>query len=493
MLQNLIDIGMRRKWWILGGFIYLFATCASLIYALPDLYRGSTTVLLGQDAITDSIVGPGNTGQLEQRLHVIRQELLGREQLMDLISRFDLYDGFRQQVPAETLLQRMRNDIRISQSTTSQASVQRGQSAPMQVQISYQGWSPEQVADVSNALADIYREKYEGIRIGQASRTTEFLRSQLDDVDRRLQEQEAQITTFRSDNLGQLPQQEGLNLATLERLNSDLRLNGERQIQHQNRRSEILAGEFRAVTGVAGESRLELLRRELSAMSARYSERHPGIIRLQEEIRLLDQQAGQAGEAGGSDNPTEEIEDLRTEERSLRAAIASLQRRLQLSPEIDQQLTQMTNAYNATREQHLALQRRFQEARLAQSLESQQTQQFQVLEFALPPDFASDPNRLRLLVVAFVLCAGATLAAIFMLEQFAGTFYNAGDLRAFSSIPVIAGIRHIHTRGERARSVAIATIMLTIYVLVLAVTVSFFYSNGLTAKGLVWMVAGNNV
>ena len=496
MIENILQIWSRRKWWLLAGFLLAVTTSASLIFALPNLYRGTTTVLLGQDAIAGTFIAEGSTGQLDQRLHVIRQELLSREQLLALIERFDLYDGLRQTVSSEELLERMRRDIHISQSTTSQVSLQRGQSAPMEVRIGYQGWSAEQVAEVANALAQIYREKYEGIRFGQASRTTDFLRAQLDDVEARLRAQELEINEFRNENLGQLPQQEGMNLASLERLNNDLRLNGERQIQLLNRPIQNTAGEFRAVVGTAGESRLDLLRRELSVMSARYNEQHPGMIRLREEIRQLEQQAV-ASEDLDDVVPVISVNQehlrLREEEARLRAAIASLQQRLQLSPEIDQALTQMSNSYNAIREEHLLLSRRYQDARLAQSLETQQTQQFQVLEAALPPNLASAPNRIRLMTMAVMLTVAGLAALVFLVEQFGQGFHTASDVRAFSVVPVIANINHLYTTGERIQRGVIAMAVVTFYVLGLLALAFFMYSNGQTAKGLVWLVAGNYV
>ncbi|MDO9318365.1 MAG: hypothetical protein Q7V56_09210 [Gammaproteobacteria bacterium] len=496
MIDNMLQIWSRRKWWLLAGFLLAATTSASLIFALPNLYRGSTTVLLGQDAIVGAFIAEGTTNQLDQRLHVIRQELLSREQLLGLINRFDLYDGLRQAVSAEELLDRMRRDIHISQSTTSQVSLQRGQSAPMEVRIGYQGWSAEEVAEISNALAEMYREKYEGIRFGQASRTTDFLREQLNDVEARLRSQELEINVFRNENLGQLPQQEGMNLASLERLNTDLRLNGERQIQLLNRPSQNPAGEFRAVVGTAGESRLDLLHRELTVMSARYNQQHPGMIRLQDEIRQLEQMAVASEDLGDAVpviSVTEEHRQLREEEARLRASIASLQQRLQLSPEIDQALTQMSNSYNAIREEHLLLLRRYQDARLAQSLESQQTQQFQVLEAALPPDLAAAPNRIQLMAMALMLTIGGLVALVFVAEQLGQTFHTANDLRAFSSVPVIASIHHFYTSGERVKRGIITMGVVSLYVLVLLALAFFMYSNGQTAKGLVWLVAGNNV
>lgn len=495
MLDNILHIWSRRKWWLLAGFLLAITTSASLIYALPDLYRGSTTVLIGQDAIAGSFVTSDNGNRLDQRLHMIRQDLLSRDQLLVLIGQHDLYPELRESVPTEALLARMRNDIHLSQSTTSQVSLQRGLSAPMEVRISYQGWSAEQAAEITNALADIYRERYENIRFDQASKTTEFLRVQLEGVEQRMIAQENDIDAFRNKHLGQLPQQESMNLATLERLNSDLRLNRERQVLLLNRRSEAQASGFGAVVSVAGESRLDRLQRELIVMGARYNESHPGIIRLRREIRSL--QAETIESEGFTDRVPEisvgeEIRRLDSEETSLRNAIDSLLQRLQTTPEIGQTLSQMSNAYNTIREEHLALQRRYQEARLAESLESQQTQQFQVLERALPPDFASAPNRPRLLIMVVVLTLGALAALTFIAEQLDQSFYSTRDVRTFTSVPVITSLRRIRSTGETVRRALTAMTILVIFTISVLLLSAFAYSSGQTAKGLVWIVAGNN-
>lgn len=507
MITYFIQIWSRRKWLLLSALLLSASGSVSLIMALPDLYRSSTTILLGQDAIAGSFVSSGTNSQLDQRLHVIRQELLSRDQLMTLIERFDLYSELRLLVPVEPLLARMRKDILISQSTTSAVSMQRGQPAPMEVRISYQGWSPEQVADVTNALAETYREKYENIRFGQANRTTEFLREQLDEVEARLQTREQQINEFRAANLGQLPEQENLNLASLERLNTDLRLNEERQIQLMNRRNEIQSSVFGTVAGVTGETRLDMLRREMSVMQSRFNVSHPGMIRLQEEIRSLERSLSQADPADmspGESNTApssasyqsstvpEELRRLRNEENSIRSSITAIQKRLQLTPEVDQTLSQLSNAYNTIREEYLALQRRYQDARLAQSLESQQTQQFQVLEMARPADYAFGPDRFRLLIMAILLTIGGLAGLAFFAEQFNHTFRQPADLRSFTSVPVLTTISHMNTRLERFGQ----TIKAIAFVVVLAtVTIgmsTYLYDKGQTAKGIVWLVVGNN-
>lgn len=482
---------------------------ASIIMALPAIYRSTTTLLLGQDAITGSLVTTGSSDPLDQRLHVIRQELLSREQLLELIARFDLYSAMREGYPTEAVLVRMRRDVLITQSTTSQVSQQRGQQAPMEVRISYQGWTASQAADVANAMADIYREKFESFRFGQSTRTTEFLRDQLEEVENRLHMQENEINAYRAENLGQLPEQVNLNLATLERLNTDLRLNGERQVQLLARRNATQATVFGTVVATNGEPRLELLRREMTAMRARFNDSHPGMIRILDEIRLLEEAERRSSMANGEESaaartatPTlttgqdipadGEMQRLRDEETNLRGAISAVLRRLQLTPEIDQTLNQMTQTYNTVREEHLTLQRRFQDARLAQSLESRQTQQFKVLEPALPPDFSAGPNRIRLLLMAVILTLVAVGAALFFLAQIDHTFRSPSALSHFSSIPVLASVPHLYTTGERWQRV-LSTLMLLITICAATVVTAWLaYDAGSTAKGIVWIVTGNN-
>lgn len=495
MLDTILQIWSRHRWWLIAGFVFGISTTASLIYSLPALYRASTTILIGQDAIAGSLVTPDRSSQLDQRLHMIRQELLSREQLLTLIERFNLYQRMRESQPTEVILARMRQDISISQSTTSQVSLQRGQAAPMVVRISYQGWSADEAADVTNTLAELYRDRYERIRFGQATRTTEFLREQLEDVEQRLAIQEEDIEDFRKKNLGQLPQQERMNLATLERLNSDLRLNRERQLQLLNRHNQAQSNGSGAVVNVAGESRLDRLRRELIVLSARYNASHPSILRLQSEISELEETPVPTeglGEIVPEISAPEELRRLTSEEANLRSAIDALQQRLQMSPEIEQTLNQMTNAYNTIREEHLALQRRFQEARFLESLESQQTQQFQVLERALPPAFSSAPNRPRLMLMAFILTLAGLGGLLFLAEQMKRTFYGTHDLKAFTSVPVIASIGSIRTRGEKIRKMLVSLALAIVFVIGVVLISEFLYSNGQNAKGLVWLTAGNN-
>src|SRR5258708_18693141 len=74
---------------------------------------------------------------------------------------------------------------------------------------------------------------------GQAEKTGEFLKTQLDDARRELDAYDRRQNDFKLSHIGELPQQVEANLASLERLNTQLRLNGESQIRLLDRRDRL--------------------------------------------------------------------------------------------------------------------------------------------------------------------------------------------------------------------------------------------------------------
>lgn len=489
-LKSLIEIWNRRQWILLATFIMVLGVGASLVLSLPSMYRASTTILLGQEAIAESLVTSEIRGELEQRVQLIQQAILSRSQLQQIINKFDLYPRLRQIVPAETVIRRLRQDILIEQQARNQTN-QNTQRATVALVITFRGWDAVTVAGVANELALNFQTEYEGMRLGQASRTTEFLREQLADVEGRLANQETLINDFKISHLGQLPQQESMNLATLERLNSELRLNSENQFQLINQSSRINAfGEPNRLAALTGEFRLNALKQELAALSIRYNKSYPGIIRLENEIAELEASIGDGDFIPQPATPVSEPERLKIQEREIRQKITELQERIENTPAVEQELRLLNQVYDTVREEYTALQKLYQEARLAELLELQQNQQFQVLEPAIAPDFPFAPNRMQLLIGVFVLATGLAAVLVFVIEQANTSFYSLNELRSFTRVPVIASISAVQTMGDRWRSGSLFFIISAGFFAGLVLLVAASYRYGQTAEQLVWMLTG---
>jgi len=82
-------IAILRRRAMLAFALFALALVAGVAIAvtLPDLFRASAVVLVERQ-LPESVVRPAVIGELESRLHVIRQEILSRARLTDLEERW---------------------------------------------------------------------------------------------------------------------------------------------------------------------------------------------------------------------------------------------------------------------------------------------------------------------------------------------------------------------------------------------------------------------
>src|SRR5262249_36424553 len=219
---------------------------------LPDLFR-ATAILLVERPVPESFVRPAVSGELETRLHVIKQEIMSRDRLTELIARFNLYPELRKRQPMDGVLDRMRRDIEIELTGPEQVS---GRKTTVSFKLSYTGPTAETAANVTDALAMFYVARNDRIRVQEATRTTEFLKAQLVSTRKQLDRQEQETQSYTSTHPGELPQQVEVNLAALERLNTQLRLNGERQLKILEDRQKLSDGLDVTVDASTGRKRV---------------------------------------------------------------------------------------------------------------------------------------------------------------------------------------------------------------------------------------------
>src|SRR5205807_9397437 len=168
--------------------------------------------------------------------------------------------------------------------------------------ISYQGGESGTVALVTNTLASFYIEENLKARERQATGTAEFLKVQLGETKKRLDEQEQRVSAFKRRYMGELPQQMETNLTTLERLHAQLRLNADNQTRAAERRqalssqlaeAESLVSPASLAAGGPGaspetpEARLDRLKEELTRLRTRFSERYPDVVLLAAEVTAV--------------------------------------------------------------------------------------------------------------------------------------------------------------------------------------------------------------
>src|SRR5712692_5943349 len=143
----------RRKWAGVIAFAATLSLALPFVVYLPDVYRGEATVIVENQDASSAFVR-GAVPELETRLITIQQELLSRGRLSDLILRLNLYPAWRAHATMESLVQRMRRDVKVDLSRTD-----RGRPTTIGLKISYIGLDAKSADTVSNALATLYVEE----------------------------------------------------------------------------------------------------------------------------------------------------------------------------------------------------------------------------------------------------------------------------------------------------------------------------------------------
>jgi succinoglycan biosynthesis transport protein ExoP len=462
---------LRRRWPVaLGVFLAVAAAAMAFSMYLPDLYRASAVVLV-ERKLPESFVQTVVSDELESRLHAIKQEILSRNRLTELINRFGLYKDMRARGDMDTVLDQMRQDITIQPTGPEQLN---GRTKTVAFNLTYTGSDRGNVADVANAIAAFYVAQNNQMRSDEAQRAVQFLRTELNDAKALLDKHEQNVRAFTAKYVGQLPEQVEVNLASLERLNTQLRINGERQLQVLEQREKLMDQPIlpaaKPVLSPA-EARLERSRAELEDARAKWYENHPDVKRLTLEVAALekDVQSQPSADAGKPAARTSlrsvegfdaELATLKKQEATLRQTVAAAEARLDATPYRQSELTPISREHQAAKDLYTSLLKRYEEAQLATSLETaNQGERFRILEQAASPLGPSAPNRARLLAMGLLLALLIAGMVVLLFEQIDRSFHSVDDVRAFTSIPVLAAIPSVGVPASRqwARAAVTAT------------------------------------
>ncbi len=101
------DLAMRRRWWILGTLLAVWAAAWISAWMLPCRYRSETTIII------DELQVPAEAGSgLQERLQTLTPQILSRARLQRIIQDLKLYGGAGRP-STEALVNQMRRGTKV--------------------------------------------------------------------------------------------------------------------------------------------------------------------------------------------------------------------------------------------------------------------------------------------------------------------------------------------------------------------------------------------
>ena len=314
----------------------------------------------------------------------------------------------------------------------------------------------------------------------QASRTTSFIGQQLDEAKAKLDEQDAKLAQFKRQYIGLLPEQEQRNLSLLASLNTELDATSQALTREQQDKSmnETLLSQQEAnwkasQTAQSPETLEEQLRtrqEQLTLLKSRYTEDHPDVVKLENEIAELKNKIEQMPSADDSSikprKQTEppQIQQLRTRIKQEELNYAELGKRqakiqdqirvieghIEASPMVELQLKELMRNYDSALAFYNELLKKRDNSAMARDLVHQQEgEQFRVLD---PPSLPTGPSFPKMLNFAGGGLAGGAalgLAIVYLLMAMDKTLHTEREVEMYLKLPVLTSLPILEAAAGR--------------------------------------------
>jgi succinoglycan biosynthesis transport protein ExoP len=464
-----LGILSRRRIWFAVPFALCVVGGVALAFLLPVTYRSSARIGIEAPAVTD-LVSPGTGLGREERLRPLSQQLRSPA-VLERVAREERLVTDR---PLDQVVQNLLDRIKVEVPPP----IARTEGDPQldAFDIVYLDRTAERAQRVAEKLAQVFVEEHTRSREVQAEGTTEFLSAQQRAAQDRIAELEKRLRTSKELHMGKLPEQTLANLQTLsgvrsqfESTSNNVRSEQDRLTMLDRQMQQMREG-FYSAPGAAGgpatspRQRVVAIQRELDLARAKYTDKHPEIQVLEEELKsaradaaaLLSQPESARQEALSADPAYQQlaaernltqlrVRALQRTEAQLSADIGRYQQRVEAAPMVEQEVAPLQREYEFERENLKRLAERHAAALVQEQVARKRGgERFSVLNHAYVPRSPESPNRPRLLVMALALGLALGAGSAFGREFLDRSIRDPRKLQDEFEVPVLAEIPRIH-------------------------------------------------
>jgi polysaccharide chain length determinant protein (PEP-CTERM system associated) len=482
--EDYVAILRRRRWLLIIPAILGAAAGYLLSLVLPSRYTSHTMVLVEQPAVPDSYVKPVVSEDLNQRLASMQEQILSRTRLQDLVERLGLQGKDANRAPMEEQVARLRKSITVTP-LNPMAGTRSSELPGFNVDVTM--GEARLAQQICSVITSMFMEQNLHVRQQQAEDTTQFLAKQLDEAKAKLDDQDAKLAAFQSRHIGELPEDDKINLTLL--MGMTPQLEGATQSLHQVQQDKAFAESLltqQLATWKSSkdgqdpetlEQHLRNLQSQLHSLQGHYTEDHPDVVKLNNDIAQVQKKLAGGAQVHAQPNQQQvqaavnelpEIQQLRArlhqidltvnqkaqEQEKLQRQIKILQSRIQSSPIVQQEFKGLTRDYQTALNFYNDLLKKRNESQMATDLERhKQGEQFRVFDPPSLPEQPSFPNR-RLFGLGGLgagLALGLGMVQLFELRD--KSMRTKQDIDFYLGVPVLALIPSIDKSAPKRKGV----------------------------------------
>ncbi|MCG7982619.1 MAG: lipopolysaccharide biosynthesis protein [Candidatus Thiodiazotropha lotti] len=466
----------RRKQLIIPAVIILLFSIG-LAVGLPSIYRSEATILIEQQEIPSELVRSTVTSYAGERIQVISQRVMTTENLGKIIDNYGLYKDEREDTSISLLVDELREDIELDMISADVIDPRSGRptSATIAFTLAFSNKQPRVAQKVTNELVSLYLDENLRQRTQSALETSSFLSTEVNRLNQEIIKLEASLAEFKEKHVNNLPELQQLNIQLMERNERELSTTIQ-QIRNLEERKIYLQAELAQVNPTTDiynssgnrvmgtEDRLRALKTEYLALSTRYTDSHPTLVKMSEEIEVLEAELGANTSDKNktqSDNPAylaletqlqaadSELASLIIVREDLKEKIKSFEERLVQSPQVEREYRNLTRDYENALAKYQEVKSKQLEAQLSESLERERKgERFSLIEPPQLPEEPYKPNRIIILVLGVVFSFVGSMGSVFIKESMDESIYSIKDVSLVTKSPPLVVIPFIETSDD---------------------------------------------
>lgn len=418
-LSHFIGILKRRILYFAIPFLLIVMVGFAVVAIQRPIYRAEGKILVESPEIPPDLVHPTITEVADERVQVIQQRIMARDNLMAVVNKYNLFPNERAWMSGTELLDLVRSRMEIKPvELDAQTAVPGNPTIAFTLSFDYE--VPSLAMSVADEFLTSILSEDANTRTNNATETTKFLDHEVKRLENEHDAVVAQIAAAKQAAAQQPPDKE--------------------QAQSQETETQI--------------KDLADAEADLAQASAVYSDEHPVIKNLKKKIAALKRAIATAPQAAPATDP----------KPSADANVLVLQRQ-----EID--LAQSLEDAN----------RKLTTARLGESMErGQEGERLQVIEQPSLPQKPVRPQKLKWFAIAFALAGMISAGSVSAAEMLDGSIRGSRDLARVVDRHLIVTIPYLSTPGEQYRRRRNVILLCTVMVTVLAAAIALAVIEGVS-------------
>jgi polysaccharide chain length determinant protein (PEP-CTERM system associated) len=442
----------RRKWWFIVPLLLCIALGAAVVAVWPKKYLSRATIGMQSATLSPDLLKGVSSMDPSERQRAIQQLLLSPQVLERVIRE----ENINRSKPTGDVAVWLRDNLAQNIEVPPPIGLNGRPDPTRGIELFHIGYidrDPERAQRITNRVASVFVEENSKAQSVRAENTAEVLQQQVADSQAKLTELENKLRAKKQNYMGRLPDQIGANVQMVNGARSQFE-SLSMQIRSEQDHLSMVESQLDAMrqgSGVEGmttsslqaaqlaQKKVDDLQAELAqARALTYTDKHPEVVRLQEEIKQAkaDLAASKVNQPANREEMLKadpiyrakvqerdmarlHIRELQNGSAAAQRQIGEYQSRVESAPVVEQELTSLERDYSLEKVRYGDLNARYQNARVAEDVVRKQgAERFSILYTADYPKTPIEPKPLKIMALAivagFVLGAAAALGREFL-------------------------------------------------------------------------------